>query len=175
MFWKYDLWVSTTTWIGLRWQEKNYEWEEYQDDTWQYSWRHSGDTRRQWMWRFFGMLQQECKTRWSPTHTMGDMLQHQCKTRWTSTHAMSDSLMTMSQFPRLTRMVRQYLSVLARFASPERLFNSVGLVKSDLWGRLWTPPWLTWCGLNKHPKLNLKVRKGKSQTHTHCTYTRQYM
>jgi hypothetical protein len=83
-----------------------------------------------------GMLQQECKTRWSSTHAMGGMLQQECKTRWTSTHAMSDSLMTMSQFPRLARMVRQYLAVLARFASPERLFSSVGLVKSDLWGRL---------------------------------------
>ena len=70
------------------------------------------------------------------THAMGDMLQQECKTRWTSTHSMSDSLMTMSQFPRLARMVRQYLAVLARFASPERLFSSVGLVKSDLWGRL---------------------------------------
>ena len=54
------------------------------------------------------------------------MLQQEC----------SDSLMTVSQFPRLARMVRQYLAVLARFASPERLFSSVGHVKSDLWGRL---------------------------------------
>ena len=53
-----------------------------------------------------GMLQQECKTRWSSTHAMGGMLQQECKTRWTSTHAMSDSLMTMSQFPRLDRMAR---------------------------------------------------------------------
>ena len=53
-----------------------------------------------------GMLQQECKTRWSSTHAMGGMLQQECKTRWTSTHAMSDSLMTMSQFPRLDRMTR---------------------------------------------------------------------
>ncbi len=83
-----------------------------------------------------GMLQQECKTRWSSTHAMGGMLQQECKTRWTSTHAKSDSLMTMSQFPRLARMTRQYLTVLTRFASPERLFSTVGLVKSDLWGRL---------------------------------------
>ena len=54
-----------------------------------------------------------------------DMLQQECKTRWTSTYAMSDSLMTMSQFPRLARMARQYLAVLARFASPERLFLAV--------------------------------------------------
>ena len=63
-----------------------------------------------------GMLQQECKTRWSSTHAMGDMLQQECKTRWTSTHAMSDSLMKMSQFPRLVRMARQYLTVVVRFA-----------------------------------------------------------
>jgi alcohol dehydrogenase YqhD (iron-dependent ADH family) len=57
------------------------------------------------------------ETRWSSTHAMGGMLQQECKTRWTSTHSMSDSLMTMSQFPRLARMTRQYLPVLARFAS----------------------------------------------------------
>jgi hypothetical protein len=44
--------------------------------------------------------------------------------------------MTMSQFPRLDRMVRQYLAVHARSVSPAKLFSSVGLVKSDLWGRL---------------------------------------
>ena len=50
-----------------------------------------------------GMLQKECKTRWSSTHDMGDMLQQECKTRWSSTHVMGDSLMTMTQFPHLTR------------------------------------------------------------------------
>jgi hypothetical protein len=40
------------------------------------------------------------------------------------------------EFPRLSRMARQYLSVPASSASPERLFSSVGLVKSDLWGSL---------------------------------------
>jgi len=40
------------------------------------------------------------------------------------------------EFPRLSRMTRQYLSVSSRSASPERLFSSVGLVKSDLWGSL---------------------------------------
>ena len=40
------------------------------------------------------------------------------------------------EFPRLARMVRQYLTVPASSASPERLFSSVGLVKSDLWGSL---------------------------------------
>jgi hypothetical protein len=64
------------------------------------------------------------------------MLQQECKTRWSSTHAMGYSLMTMSQFPRLARIARQYLAVSVRSASPERLFSSVGLVKSDSWGRL---------------------------------------
>ena len=40
------------------------------------------------------------------------------------------------EFPRLSRMTRQYLSVPASSESPERLFSSVGLVKSDLRGRL---------------------------------------
>jgi hypothetical protein len=31
---------------------------------------------------------------------------------------------------------------------------------------VWTPPWLTWCGLNKCPQFNLKERKG-NDTHTH--------
>ena len=40
------------------------------------------------------------------------------------------------EFPRLSHMARQYLSVPASSASPERLFSSVGLVKSDLWRSL---------------------------------------
>ena len=40
------------------------------------------------------------------------------------------------EFPHLSRMARQYLSVSVSSASPERLFSSVGLVKSDLWGIL---------------------------------------
>ena len=87
-----------------------------------------------------GMLQQECKTRWSSTQCMGGMLQQECKTRWSSTHATGDSLMTMPQFPRFTSMTRKYPTVPVSSASPERLFSSVGLVKSDLRGRLWTPP-----------------------------------
>ena len=52
----------------------------------------------------------------------------------------SDPLMWWKQhqeeFPRLARMARQYLAVPASSESPERLFTSVGLVKSDLRGRL---------------------------------------
>ena len=42
----------------------------------------------------------------------------------------------VQEFPHLVRMARQHLSVPATSASPERLFRSVGLVKSDLRGRL---------------------------------------
>jgi hypothetical protein len=38
------------------------------------------------------------------------------------------------EVPRLARMVRQYLAVPASSVSPERLFSSVGLVKSDFRG-----------------------------------------
>ncbi len=82
------------------------------------------------------MLNQEFKTRWSSTHTMGDMLQQEYNTRWSSTHAKGDSFMTMSQFPHLTSMDSQYLTVTVISTSSERLFNSVGLVKSYLRGRL---------------------------------------
>jgi hypothetical protein len=42
----------------------------------------------------------------------------------------------VQEFPRLTRMTRQHLAVPATSESPERLFSSVGFVKSDLRGRL---------------------------------------
>ena len=42
----------------------------------------------------------------------------------------------VKEFLRLAGMVRQYLPVSASSASPERLFSSVGLVKSDLRGSL---------------------------------------
>ena len=41
----------------------------------------------------------------------------------------------VQEFPRLTRMARQHLAVPVTSTSPERLFSSVGLVKSDLRGR----------------------------------------
>jgi hypothetical protein len=42
----------------------------------------------------------------------------------------------VEEFPHLTRMARQHLAVPATSESPERLFRSVGIVKSDLWGSL---------------------------------------
>ena len=42
----------------------------------------------------------------------------------------------VQEFPRLARMTRQHLAVPSTSPSPERLFSSVGLVKSDLRGRL---------------------------------------
>ncbi len=42
----------------------------------------------------------------------------------------------IQEFPRLVRMTRQHLSVPATSASPERLFRSVGIVKSDFRVRL---------------------------------------
>ena len=41
-----------------------------------------------------------------------------------------------SRFPRVALMARQYLGVPATSASPERLFSSVGLVKTDICGSL---------------------------------------
>ena len=40
------------------------------------------------------------------------------------------------EFPDLTRMTRQYLTVPATSVSPERFFSRVGLVQTDLRGRL---------------------------------------
>jgi len=61
----------------------------------------------------------------------------------------------VQQFPHLTYMTRQHLTVSVTSASPERLFSSVGLVKSDLWGRLLdtiTIPSLTHtCHCHWHP------------------------
>ena len=42
----------------------------------------------------------------------------------------------VQEFPHLVRMVRQNLVVPATSVSPERLFSSVGFVKSDFRGRL---------------------------------------
>ena len=42
----------------------------------------------------------------------------------------------VQEFPHLARMVRQHLVVPATSTSPERLFSSVGLVKSDFRGSL---------------------------------------
>ena len=42
----------------------------------------------------------------------------------------------VQEFPRLSRMTRQHLTVPVTSVSPERLFSSVGLVKIDFRGRL---------------------------------------
>ncbi len=42
----------------------------------------------------------------------------------------------VQEFPRLDWMTRQHLAVPTTSVSPERLFSSVGLVQSDLRGRL---------------------------------------
>jgi hypothetical protein len=42
----------------------------------------------------------------------------------------------VQEFPRLARMTRQYLTVPVTYASPERLFSIVGIVKSGLRGSL---------------------------------------
>ena len=42
----------------------------------------------------------------------------------------------LQEFLRMARMTRQHLAVPATSASPERLFSSVGLVKSDWRGSL---------------------------------------
>ena len=41
----------------------------------------------------------------------------------------------VQEFPHLTRMFREYKSVPVTSVSPERLFNTVRVVKSDLRGR----------------------------------------
>ncbi len=48
-------------------------------------------------------------------------------------HRPSHVVEAAQDFPRLTLMARQDLTVPASSESPERLFSSVGLVKSDLW------------------------------------------
>ena len=42
----------------------------------------------------------------------------------------------VQEFPRSARMAMQHLAMPATSVSPARLFSSVGLVKSNLWGNL---------------------------------------
>ena len=61
------------------------------------------------------------------------------------------------------------LTAPATSVSPESLFSSVGLVKSDFRGNLLDTTLIDvtqWCGLNKHPEFNLKQNK-RNYTHTH--------
>ncbi len=54
----------------------------------------------------------------------------------------------------------------AKRPRPERLFSSVGLVKSDFRGRLLDSTSIDVSGLNKHPEINLK-ESNWNDTHTH--------
>ena len=84
----------------------------------------------------------------------------------------------VQEFPHLTPMTTQYLSVSATSASPVRLFSIVGLVKSDFTLNRVTvrkPSRLTRCGLNKHPELHLKQSKW-TDTNTHTPrHTHTYL
>ena len=64
-------------------------------------------------------------------------------------------------------MTRKYLAVLATSVSPERLFSSVGLVKSDLWGSLLDTTLIDvmWVKQVPGPELNLK-KINRNDTHT---------
>ena len=86
---------------------------------------------------------------------------HMCTDRWVTPTCLLDSLRTAFGDGRLVNLIFNIQVHNATSVSTERLFSSVELVKNDLRGILWTPPWFTWCGLNKHPKLILKASKRK--------------
>ena len=73
------------------------------------------------------------------------------------------------EFPDLSRMVRQYLVVPDTSVSPERFFSRVGLVQTDLRGRLLDTTMIDQFGLNKHLKSSWK--RSTKRTHTHHTHT----
>ncbi len=79
----------------------------------------------------------------------------------------------VQEFPRLTRMARQHLTVPATSASPERLFSSVGLVKSDLRGRLLDSTLIDVMWAKQAPWTQLEREQLEWHTHTH-THTRTY-
>ena len=80
------------------------------------------------------------------------------------------------EFPRLARMTRQYLAVPASSASPERLFSSVGLVKSDLWGRLLDNTLIDVMWAKQAPKTQLESEQGEvPDIHTLYLHTTIYV
>jgi integrase len=83
----------------------------------------------------------------------------------------TDPLMWLKQhvqeFPRLPRMARRHLTVPATFASPERLFSSVGLVKSDLWGRFLDTTLIHVMWVKQAPWTQLEREQLEWHTHTH--------
>ena len=86
----------------------------------------------------------------------------------------TDPLMWWNQyqqeFPHLTHMVRQYLTVTVTSVSPERLFSTVGLVKSDFQGNLLDTTLIDvmWVKQAPGPELNLKeMNRNDTLTLTH--------
>jgi hypothetical protein len=79
----------------------------------------------------------------------------------------------VEEFPRLARMARQHLTVPVTSVYPENLFSSVGLVKSDLRGRLLDNTLIDVMWSKQYPELNLKENNwNDTHTHTHTeTYT----
>ena len=69
------------------------------------------------------------------------------------------------EFPRLSRMTRQYLDVPASSASPERLFRSVGLVKSDLRGSLLDTTLIDVMWVKQAPQNQLEREKEEVNNH----------
>ena len=77
------------------------------------------------------------------------------------------------EFPRLSRMTRQYLDVPASSVSPKRLFRSVGLVKSDLWGSLLDTTLIDVMWVKQAPQNQLEREQEEVNNHQdiHTIYT----
>jgi hypothetical protein len=70
------------------------------------------------------------------------------------------------EFPDLSRMARQYLTVPVTSESPERFFSRVGLVQTDLWGNF-----LDTTMIDLMWSLDHLPRDEQRGTHTHHTHT----
>ena len=86
----------------------------------------------------------------------------------------TDPLMWWKQYqqelPDLSRMVRQYLTVPATSASPERFFSRVGLVQTDLCGSLLDTTMIV-LTYTKHTLDHLGRDQQRGHTHTTHTHT----
>ena len=74
------------------------------------------------------------------------------------------------EFPDLAQMSRQYLAVPATSASPERFFSRVGLVQTDLRGRLLDTIMIDLMWAKQAPYIILE-EMNKEDTHTPHTHT----